>query len=273
VFVKIDIPLPVFSRSDCPVLPRLLYHGTAVPLHRAVGEAAISNPQLTPLGFVPAELGTLYSQFCLTASTPAGIDRSAFTAQFLCARPENELFSRFFDFFDFDGDGLISFTEYVEAFSALFTASGASGGRRSVRAYRMCDLSEDGSGVTAEHIMRLSVSYVRLCTEMCAWSAIRVADQILDRFDEKLSRPISAMFPETNDPLTTPRVPVRGSMRPRPLAHILADHHAKAARAIAMEAMLFDADGDGVLSLREFEAWAERTEMLDTWLAVLRSSL
>ena len=207
VFYKIRIPAPFLSHSKQPELswyserPMATVHS----LHKDLTASICKST-----GFSTAEVEALWEQYlCLAASElpsnsgdwqPA-IDRQTFDR---CLVPQtslrppfpNLIYDRMFSFYDQNGDGLISFREFVNGMASL-TQTKAD--ERRQRLFRGYDINNDGF-VDRKDFLRIFRAYYALTKELTRDVIAGMEDDIPEDGGRSVvlgSQPLSSAFTGT----------------------------------------------------------------------------
>ncbi|RKP07005.1 hypothetical protein THASP1DRAFT_17708, partial [Thamnocephalis sphaerospora] len=196
VFLKIRIPIPPLANPCVPLVPAL-YPG------RPFSEASLAWDQLRVIKsktrFEQSEVEALYEQFkALSSAEKPGTQESAISRSDFrrCLRRLGErqflVVDRLFHFFDQDGDGVISFAEFVSGISTL--------GRGNFEEKVQCkfvfqgyDLDDDGF-VSKSEMHAVYSSFVHLSMELarCNVAVVNLARTVTHEYS--LSQPISSAF-------------------------------------------------------------------------------
>ncbi|KAI9595644.1 hypothetical protein BDF19DRAFT_60587 [Syncephalis fuscata] len=194
VFLKIRIPIPPLANSSVPLL-QSLYPG------RPFNDATLAWDQLRVIRnhtrFEQSEVEALYEQFKTLSSAElpdtqeSAINRTDFQR---CLRRLGErqflVVDRLFHFFDQNGDGLISFSEFVAGISTL----GRGNFEEKIRyVFKGYDLDNDGF-VSKSEMHAVYSSFVQLSMELarCNVAAGNLARAATHEYS--LSQPVSSAF-------------------------------------------------------------------------------
>eukprot|EP00164_Ancoracysta_twista_P000886 GFYU01001167.1.p1 GENE.GFYU01001167.1~~GFYU01001167.1.p1 ORF type:complete len:369 (+),score=77.82 GFYU01001167.1:130-1236(+) len=259
VFLKIHIPLPAFAYSSRPLLTSLY------PGHLSMED--LNPTQLKALRkgthFDKVELQALFDQYKAMCVSKGGIDKETFENGLgPLGLEKNILTDTIFNFFDRDQNGMIDFAEFVGGLSIICKGTAEEKIHFAFRAY---DLDHDGF-ITLNEMHSMFKAYFNLSFELARVVAIAAEDSMLEKFDEKMSQPLSTTFslppsrsnntfekPEQEEePKDAPELePVMKAVSDEAISELVNRAFAKA-----------DKDKDFKVSYDEFRQWASEDPTL-----------
>lgn len=226
--------------------------------------------------FDETEIQTLYEQFKTLAPLEQGISREAFN---VCLGPlgrqTNLVMDRMFSFYDQNGDGVISFEEFVSALSVLVKGSKDEKLRFVFEGY---DLDEKGYLVYKD-FHDMFKAYFNVSIELVRDYIKTREEEMKASFDETADKPVSSVFhaPIPNDvggtsgvdikSLQQPRAGTGGSSGAKPLMEAMSQDAID--EMVANVFKCADLDRDGKISFDEFRTWAVLDNTVLAWFDAL----
>jgi Ca2+-binding EF-hand superfamily protein len=214
VFVKIRIPIPPLSNPRTTLVTQSFYPGSCPPIEDLTAEQVRAFVQTTH--FEASEVEALRQQFKVLAVKSAmsgtiGIDRATFER---CLGPlgmeRNLIADRIFQFFDQDNDECIDFDEFVQGLSVLCKGTLLEKMKHAFKGY---DLDNDGY-ISKEDLRKMYRAYFNLSMELVRDAVRAIEQEMLEEFDEKTQKPVSAAF---TAPIPESQSPPQQQQQQRPL--------------------------------------------------------
>lgn len=275
VFLKVKYPIPPLANPKTSCL-KTFYTGKSENRSSLTWKEILNLKKKTHFGEV--EIETLFEQFKTLAPVESGITREAFN-QCLgpLGRQKNLVMDRMFLFYDQNGDGIISFEEFVCALSVLVKGSQDEKLKYVFEGY---DLDKKGY-LTDEDFHLMFKAYFTVSMELVRDYVKTCEEEMKAAFDETADKPVSSAF---HAPIPHG---VGGASAPDVKSlHQLPSHSGAVGHGGAqplMEAMSQDAidemvvnvfkcadlDKDGKITFEEFKTWSVLDNTILAWFEAL----
>lgn len=205
LFYKVRIPAPFLGNPRQP--QPVWYPGKPSTVHRNLSRDVVAR-LCEETGFQSSEVEALWEQFRCLAATEwlrdpdqyyLAIDRRTFDKCFvphtsLRPPPPNLIYDRMFAFYDTNGDGLISFDEFLKGLASLTKKNFSERRRRTFNGY---DANGDGF-VDRRDFLRMFRAYYALTKELTREIVSGMEDDVLEGGGARDvilgSQPISSAF-------------------------------------------------------------------------------
>jgi Ca2+-binding EF-hand superfamily protein len=201
IMIKIYIPIAPLSNPR-GVLLENFYPSIENTKGSEVEHLSLNN-LLNTTKFDALEIKALKEQFNTLASYSEngmiGINRTTYNVCLgFLGLGKNLIAERIFLFYDQDNDGIISFSEFVIGLGIL---SRGNLDEKTFYAFKGYDIDNDGF-ISKEEFCKVFKSYFALSMELVKDVVKSVEEQILEKFDDRSHKPVSASFnftiPEAN---------------------------------------------------------------------------
>ncbi|XP_028413999.1 uncharacterized protein LOC114536861 [Dendronephthya gigantea] len=273
VFLKIKYPIPPLANPKAVCL-KPFYTGTNLD-HVALCWDDI-NCLKDKTHFDETEIQTLHEQFKTLAPQEQGISREAFNLSLgPLGRQSNLVMDRMFSFYDQNGDGVISFEEFISALSVLVKGSKDEKLRFVFEGY---DLEKKGYLVYKD-FHDMFKAYFNVSIELVRDYIKTREEEMKAAFDETADKPVSSVFhaPIPNDvggasggdikSVQQPRSGAGGSGGARPLMEAMSQDAID--EMVANVFKCADLDRDGKITFDEFKTWAVLDNTVLAWFDAL----
>ncbi len=218
--------------------------------------------------FEPSEIEYLYEQFKSLCTNKTGITKEVFCH---CLGPlalrKNILVEKIFKFYDRNGDGYVSFSEYIKGLSVLTKGTQA---EKITHIFKAYDVDDDGF-ISNQDLLTVLQAHHQISVELVRDVVKSCEEEMMENYDDSGNRPISAIF---NAPIPQSLLRERSKPEEKGDTSLHGEQASSAVEAMTQDAIQeiasyilkkADADKDGLISFGEFKNYVSVDPSLLTW--------